>query len=55
MGELRKDFRFTGSIGDFTAYENLKTNKITIQQKGGPSAEKLNTSPKDFTGRSLKG
>ena len=54
MGVLKENFKFTGSLGDFTAYANLKTNKITIQQKGGPSAEKLERSPAYSTLRSYR-
>lgn len=45
MGELLPNFKFKGSIGDFTAYEDPTTGKITIQSKGGASAEKIHNDP----------
>ena len=45
MGELLKDFKFKGKLGDFIAYPNMKTGRITIQEKGGSNAEKIERSP----------
>ena len=46
MAELQPNFKFTGSLGDFTAYHNMRTGKITIQQKGRPVKTKTGSDPK---------
>lgn len=39
------DIKFTGRLGDLTAYKMKGTNKIVLRRRGGPKKEDLNHSP----------
>jgi hypothetical protein len=45
MGKLTSEFAFTGSLGNITAYKTSHSDTIIIQKKGGPSRQKIKTSP----------
>jgi hypothetical protein len=45
MGRLTSEFAFIGSLGNITAYKTSYSEKIIVRKKGGPSRQKLKTSP----------
>jgi hypothetical protein len=60
MAKLLPNFLFTGSMANMSAYKRRDSDKIILRTKGGPSKEKIETSPsfevtrknnKEFGGR----
>jgi hypothetical protein len=45
MPFLEGPFAFTGTLDQFSAYRMRGVDKIVVRRKGGPSAEKVKTSP----------
>jgi len=46
MAKLNGDFGFTGSLGNLSAYTRRDMKKVILRGKGGPSKEKIKTSPR---------
>ncbi len=46
MATLQPGFTFTGSLGNMSAYKMRGSEKIILRTKGGPSKEKIKTSPR---------
>jgi hypothetical protein len=62
MAQLSKNFDFTGSLGNVSAYKMRGSDKIILRTKGGASKNKIKTHPRfktlrkhnaEFGGRSL--
>src|SRR5689334_9870332 len=60
MARLLPNFMFTGSMSNMSAYKRHDSDKIILRTKGGPSKQKVKTSPsfevtrknnKEFGGR----
>ena len=60
MAKLLPNFMFTGSMSNLTAYKRHDSDKIILRSKGGPTKQKIQTSPafeetrknnKEFGGR----
>jgi hypothetical protein len=53
MAQLHKDFTFTGSLGNISAYKRRGSDKIILRTKGGASKSKIKRSPAFETTRKL--
>lgn len=45
MATLQPGFTFTGTLGNMSAYKMRGSDKIILRTKGGPSKDKIKTSP----------
>jgi hypothetical protein len=45
MAQLHKDFTFTGSLGNVSAYKRRGSDKIILRTKGGASKSQIKRSP----------